>query len=218
MRVSETRPPSISSVSPVPSATAAEQELIGSLPGRGAIDLNSFSEPAVTVDRAGRVLEANSQMSSLLGEKIRIRNNRLRLSDAVARSRLEGLMQAIGVMSDTSNIEPIVLKCDDKSPVVLRITAIPEAAQSLFAGAFAILTFIRVIPRPRPAPSLLSKIFGLTPAEARLTAALADGRPLVQVAKALNISWETARTQLKTVFLKTNTHRQSELVALLSRI
>lgn len=218
MSVLEKRFAGASSGSAVPGANAAHQGSIGRFPGIGVIDLNAFSEPAVTVDRAGRVIAVNSEMSSLLGENIRIRNNRLIVSDALARSRLQDLMQAIGAESNTSDLEPIVLKCDDASPVVLRMMAIPEAARGLFLGASAILTFVRVRPRPRPAPSLLSGIFGLTPAEARLTAVLADGSTLIQAAKALNISWETARTQLKTVFLKTNTHRQSELVALLSRV
>jgi DNA-binding CsgD family transcriptional regulator len=157
-------------------------------------------------------------MKTILGENIRIQNNRLRLTDSDARGRLEGLIQAMTAESNSSEIEPIVLKCDDELPVILRLMAISEPAQSLFRGASAILTFVRVRPRPRPAPALLSQIFGLTPAEARLTAAIAGGSTLIEAAKALSISWETARTQLKTVFLKTDTHRQSELVALLSRV
>ena len=218
MSVLEKRLPATSSSAPVSSANAPDQRLIGSFPGAGAIDLNAFDEPAVTIDRAGRVVEANSEMKSLLGKNIRIRNNRLIISDALARSRLQGLMQAIGAESNASDIQPIVLKCDDDSPVVLRIMAIPEAAQRLFLDASAILTFVRLRPRPRPAPSLLLEIFQLTPAEARLAAALADGSTLMQTAKALNISWETARTQLKAVFVKTDTHRQGELIALLSRV
>ncbi|MGI8568738.1 MAG: helix-turn-helix transcriptional regulator, partial [Methylocella sp.] len=37
-------------------------------------------------------------------------------------------------------------------------------------------------------------------------------------ARELNISRETARNQLKAVFAKTGTHRQSELVALLLQV
>ena len=37
-------------------------------------------------------------------------------------------------------------------------------------------------------------------------------------ARELEIPWETARTQLKSVFAKTYTHRQSELVALLLQV
>jgi hypothetical protein len=44
------------------------------------------------------------------------------------------------------------------------------------------------------------------------------GTSLEQAAQELNISTETARSQLKAVFAKTDTHRQSELVALLGSL
>ena len=54
--------------------------------------------------------------------------------------------------------------------------------------------------------------FGLSPAEARLVALLIAGASLRSCAKALGITYETARTYLKSVFYKTGTHRQAELV------
>ena len=203
---------------PVFNLNGTEPRPISTLVKGDGIDLNSLGEPAVTIDRDGLVVDVNSDMERLLGENIRIQNKQLRLSDADARGRLEGLMRAIKTGSLTPQVDPIVVKRDDASPVVLRILMIPTAAQTLFFGASVILTFLPVAPRSRPAPSLLSKIFGLTPAEARLASELSGGRALAVAAKTLNISWETARTQLKTVFVKTKTHRQSELVALLSRV
>ena len=66
--------------------------------------------------------------------------------------------------------------------------------------------------------NLLSQVFGLSPAEARLAAALADGLSPEQAARKLGIAKATVRSQLKGVFSKTETHRQSELVAVLSRL
>lgn len=57
--------------------------------------------------------------------------------------------------------------------------------------------------------------YGLTPAESRLAAALADGNSLGQAAETLGITYGTARIQLKAVFAKTGARRQSELVAML---
>jgi DNA-binding CsgD family transcriptional regulator len=59
--------------------------------------------------------------------------------------------------------------------------------------------------------------FGLTPSEARLALRLVMGESLRSAALALDISYETARTALKTVFAKTSTHRQSELVIVILR-
>jgi DNA-binding CsgD family transcriptional regulator len=55
-------------------------------------------------------------------------------------------------------------------------------------------------------------------AEARLAALISTGISPKTVAEQLGIAKETARTQLKAVFAKTSTHRQSELVALLLQI
>lgn len=56
----------------------------------------------------------------------------------------------------------------------------------------------------------------LTPAESRIAHGIARGEPLSAIAKANGISIGTARTQLKSVFVKTGTHRQAQLVALLA--
>jgi len=199
-------------------ATSARRSAVDRPRDGGALDLDSLGEPAIAVDRAGLVMNANTAMRSLLGEDISIHNNRLCLSDSAARRRLEDLIRALKANACPSDIEPIVLKCDDESPIILRMMTIPENAQGLFLGASAVLVFARLRRWSQPSAQLLSRIFGLTPAESRLAAALSDGSTLIEAAKALNISWETARTQLKAVFAKTNTHRQSELVALLSRL
>lgn len=56
----------------------------------------------------------------------------------------------------------------------------------------------------------------LTPAESRIARGIARGEPLAAIAEANGISIGTARTQLKSVFVKTGTHRQAQLVALLA--
>jgi hypothetical protein len=44
------------------------------------------------------------------------------------------------------------------------------------------------------------------------------GESVELAAERLDVSVSTARTQLKAVFAKTNTHRQAELVALIGRL
>ena len=87
---------------------------------------------------------------------------------------------------------------------------------SPFLGARALLLLTELLPRPGPLPGILINAFGLTPAEARLASLVASGASLDVVAAHLGITRDTARNQLKAVFAKTNTHRQAELVALLS--
>ena len=68
-----------------------------------------------------------------------------------------------------------------------------------------------------PQIAFLKDRFDLTPAEARLVVRLIAGEPLRPCAKALGIKYETLRSELKSVFLKTNTHRQAELVVVVIR-
>lgn len=64
---------------------------------------------------------------------------------------------------------------------------------------------------------VLTGIYRLTPAEARLASILAGGSSLEDACDLLEIRKNTARTHLKHIFAKTETNRQSELVNLILR-
>ena len=59
--------------------------------------------------------------------------------------------------------------------------------------------------------------FVLTPAEAQIALGIAEGKTLAAIAEMRNVAVSTARDQLKSVFAKTGTHRQAELVAFAGR-
>jgi DNA-binding CsgD family transcriptional regulator len=71
--------------------------------------------------------------------------------------------------------------------------------------------------RIMPQIAFLKDRFDLTPAEARLVARLMTGESLRSCAEALGIKYETLRSRLKSVFQKTKTHRQAELVMVVIR-
>jgi DNA-binding CsgD family transcriptional regulator len=58
----------------------------------------------------------------------------------------------------------------------------------------------------------LCRLYGLTRGEAALAVLLVRGKSIEEAADELFISPHTARTHLKRIFMKTDTHRQSELV------
>ena len=58
----------------------------------------------------------------------------------------------------------------------------------------------------------LIMLYGLTHGEAVLAAKLIEGKSIEDAAAELFISAHTARTHLKRIFVKTDTHRQPELV------
>jgi len=62
---------------------------------------------------------------------------------------------------------------------------------------------------------VVAQLFGLTPAEAALATLLAQGYDMDEAASALGVRRNTARSQLQSVFMKTNAKRQSELVRMI---
>jgi DNA-binding CsgD family transcriptional regulator/PAS domain-containing protein len=182
--------------------------------------LNAVRQPAIAVDRLGFVLDANPAAEFLFDENIRISNRRLVVGDAESKVGLEKLMDRLRNTPDTSTLpcEPIVIRRREKTPIILRTLPVHAAARTPFLGARAILTLTAVEPRPGPKATLLARAFGLTPAEARLASVVAEGLNPERAAEELGISKATARNQLKAIFAKTDTHRQSELVARFLRI
>jgi DNA-binding CsgD family transcriptional regulator len=55
-------------------------------------------------------------------------------------------------------------------------------------------------------------------AEAKVASMVAAGSSSEEIASELQVSRETVRNQIKAIFGKTGTHRQSELAALVSRV
>ncbi|WP_209601486.1 helix-turn-helix transcriptional regulator [Sinorhizobium kostiense] len=64
----------------------------------------------------------------------------------------------------------------------------------------------------------LRQLFGLTATEAIIATMISQGVTLQRIAQDRAISYETARTHLRNIFSKTNTRRQAELAALLTRL
>lgn len=100
-------------------------------------------------------------------------------------------------------------------PLIMNCVPVPVLSDD---GPHSVLLLIDLDATPLPSTSCLEQIFGLTPAEARLTLLLVDGKTLDEIAHLRHLSVATVRTQLKAVFEKTHTHRQAELVVLVSRV
>ena len=74
------------------------------------------------------------------------------------------------------------------------------------------MSVVAIEGREIPQADFLETRFGLSRGEARLVALLFAGASLRSCAQALGIKYESARSYLKSVFQKTGTHRQAELV------
>jgi DNA-binding CsgD family transcriptional regulator/PAS domain-containing protein len=64
----------------------------------------------------------------------------------------------------------------------------------------------------------LSALFGLTPAESRVAILLAEGKSLADISGIIGVSRNTVKSQMASIYSKTGTSRQSQMVRLLFEI
>jgi DNA-binding CsgD family transcriptional regulator len=90
--------------------------------------------------------------------------------------------------------------------------------RSLHSRAVALL-LITDFGRPsRPSLELLNQLYGLTGTESNIARELARGISVQEVSANLAITQGHVRQRLKSIFLKTGTSRQGELIALLAKL
>ncbi|HEY8007621.1 MAG TPA: helix-turn-helix transcriptional regulator [Methylocella sp.] len=182
--------------------------------------LNAMRLPAITIDHQGLVVEVNAAAEIVFDENIRIKDRRRFIRDLESRTNLKHVIDQF-TSSPRPNplaFEPVIVPRADKLPVILRIMPAEWPPHRSAQAVRALLTLNALGPKPGPPASIIAKTFRLTPAEAKLACIIARGAPPDIAARELKISRETARNQLKSVFAKTDTHRQSELVALLLQV
>jgi DNA-binding CsgD family transcriptional regulator len=103
---------------------------------------------------------------------------------------------------------------------LLQILPVPGRARDIFlsAAALAVLIDGGAPPRIRLDAGAVAQAFALTDREAAVTCLIAEGATLADFALRLGMQIGTVRVHLRSVFAKTGTNRQAELVALLGRL
>jgi DNA-binding CsgD family transcriptional regulator len=180
--------------------------------------LGAVDQAAISIDRFALLLHSNEAAADLFDSELCIRNRRLFAANPRSQKLLQLMFDRLRNTPDTLPFasEPVFVPRQNKAPVLIRTLQVPGAARAPFLGARAILTFAPIEPKV-VSGALLAKTFTLTPAEGRVAALIAQGIAPERAAERLGVSRETVRNQLRAVFAKTGTHRQSELVALLAR-
>ncbi len=200
-------------------AAATLSAIVGHSALTAATDaLGLVHQPALAIDRLGNVIRTNQAAENLFDDDIRVRDCRLHVHDKAAAAALGALMDRITASAGLPAAEPVTIRRRLNTPVVARLHPIPDAARSPFLGARALLVFSSLAPRPPLSACLLAQLFGLSPAEARLASIMAGGVDLHAAAEELGVARNTARNQLKAIFVKTGAHRQSQLVDLLAKL
>jgi DNA-binding CsgD family transcriptional regulator len=188
--------------------------------------LDCMTVPAFVLDWQGRVARMNGSADSILGEGILTTGSRLHALDNESDRRLQRLLSAV-VAADAMeqfspsaafSAEPVAIRRGGCRPLIIEAMPASGLFRDVLLQARALVTVTDMAAPLLAAPDRIAAILGLTSAEGRLVAQLVEGRELGEAAEWLGISIHTARSQLKSVFAKTGTHRQTELVALAGRI
>jgi len=136
--------------------------------------------------------------------------NKLTAHNKTDRARLASLIEGAG-NDDNSNlidtIDPL-----SEHPVHVRAVGSYDRNQRRIVSLYLSGPAHPITPDPME----IARLYGLTPAEARLTAAIGTGMTLAEYAERASVSVGTVRNQLKQVLSKTYTSRQADLVRMLS--
>jgi DNA-binding CsgD family transcriptional regulator len=192
---------------------------LGMARGEAALDAFDFSaRPALLLDRSGLVVRANEAAKQLIGEDVQISGGHVRSSDAHASERLNHAIRVLLWSHKASTVPPIIFPKASGGKLVIYPMRLPGLTSSPLSAFHAILVLSDTDVTHSATTTTLQQVFDLTASEAHLAVAMANGKDLETVAIERQISKETARNQLKSVFLKTGTNRQAQLAVMLSSL
>jgi DNA-binding CsgD family transcriptional regulator len=181
--------------------------------------LDRFPTGIVAVNSDAKVILTNRAADAILkrGDGLMVRNG-LRAASRQQTVNLRNAIAAVSMQRDSGIPRPetVVQVYRPSGATPFEVLVSPLASNSsLRRGATALL----FITDPEAEATLdsrkLHELFGLTPAEIRLSIAVVKGKSVAEYAHEAAISLNTARTHLKRVYSKTGVRRQSELVRLL---
>ena len=192
----------------------------------GAALLNQFDRPMILIDaeRAIRFCNSAGRRTMEEGDYVCERHGVIHCRDKAADRALSLALYELRLLDGLHHSSPPPNRrflrthaASDGTPIGIYLVALrPEATMGAFGHAPRALVFFHDFrTNPGVDPMIVAETFGLTPAEARVAVAIADGQTVEKIALRHRVSVKTVRTQLGAVFSKTNTARQADLVRLL---
>ena len=198
----------------------------------GHMLVSKLRQPVILMTPGGEVMHTNEAAQELLRSTriVQVEDGRLKLPRRQLQELLQrcaGLEQSLKIGGDAD--APATPQASEFASLQLRLEE--DGGESVYAfftvlspqtamGTFGLRPVVMLLfyhPNSAPAidSSLLFAVFGLTPAECRIATLLAEGLSLKQIAQAQGTQHETVRKQLRSIYQKTSTNRQPELIRLL---
>lgn len=182
--------------------------------------LDSSDNGTLLLDRAGHLLFANRSGKEFLTSRrgLAAEHGRLTLSSLTETFRLNAAIEHLCSQNriDKGTTPVLVVQRRHMRPLMITL-AVADADHDEHEEP---LIIARLFDPERDLAEVIApacRFYGLSPSETRLTRSIAEGRTLAGAAAELGVREQTARSYLKQIFLKTETNRQAELVALMLR-
>jgi DNA-binding CsgD family transcriptional regulator len=203
-------------------ALQIQLQVEGSHGYRNALEsaIDHLNVAVVFVDSRGGVVRFNRRAEELLrrNDGLTITHNRLTASLQRESSDLQALITGAVQTGKGQGLNAggtTLVSRRTGRPLLVTVAPLRDVGVGFEQQSYAI-SFISDPDQKVALPGdFLRRCYGLTVAEARLASTLLEGRSLKQAADLSGVTHNTAKSQLKSIFLKTQVQRQSELVKLL---
>ncbi len=181
--------------------------------------------PLILIDEHGQVAFTSRRAEALLGSEsgLSVHHNRLMAVSNTEQQQLQQLLQqavATGARKGAGSGGAMRLTtATGEQRHNLLITPYPDRSVSCLGHNRRICAaiFIHDSRQGGSLPAeLIKALYELTPSEIRLAEAILEGLTPGEAAASFGVSVNTTRSQLRSLFAKTDTQRQAELVRLLS--
>lgn len=184
--------------------------------------LDSLNAGIFLLGRRGQLLHANAAARRMLREASTfcLRRGTLTMCDADANARFAALLERAGARQSRGACSEYSLSLHDEDPRTRVQISVRHFGHTGWSdeGPTAALAVTVVDGASRlDRIAALRSHFGMTQAEARCASLLCDGVSVTGVAKLAGVARPTVRAHVQSLFRKTETHRQGELVAVLNR-
>ncbi len=179
--------------------------------------LDQLHPGVVFLDVTGRVLETHAQAAAILqrADGICVSEGRLKTTDAREDRRLQKTIMQVCHRETEVDCGILLSRRAHAKPLQIVVCPCCTTVAGVRGCPVAVVFMNDMGIGMRPRFELLKELYRLTPAEARLTCLMLDGRSAAEITETLGITRNTLKTQTKSIFAKTNVHRQSQLMRLL---
>lgn len=180
-----------------------------------AMDQLSFG--VIIIDKKHRVIHSNRLAGDLLDASAVLVKRQGKLRSHTKQQEFVRMLEKSLGSSDIPRLYGINLSNPDQG-LEVQVWATALASTDTNADRSAILVVNDPSLTAIASSSLLKTLYGFTPKESELAQALGNGLTLKEYCARAFITANTARTHLKSIYRKTSTNRQADLIRLLARL